>query len=618
MNISFPSLVLRILFLQIIFSFNIILPDVRYVSNTGTSKFPYTSWETASDSIQKCINICNSGDTIYVANGIYKEQIVMTPSLSLIGAGMDSCIIDTKELITSNNTTAVSIADSCQIKGFNIKVSTGSSVGFGIAVQVGTTNCLITLNKISQGGIGIEINNVDTSNHSNIIIYKNTFNNVGVGIDFFNSNTVVRGNIIYTDPNTDFQYGVELGSYYYNTYAPIIDSNYIEAQWAGIDQSFGSKPTINNNTIVFKNFGGGDGINIGDSDSAFVSNNLIINFNKNRLGAGIQNMGTRCLTVNNNYISGDCVYGSLQLLPGDIARNNLITKSSIGVKKLYSYPDPVFRYNNLWNNTVNYKYFIPDSTNTFLNPMTINDTSDFHLQMFSPLIDRGDPAILDKDSTRSDIGLYGGPLGESYKYLDYPPDPPRGIDLKLDTNYITVKWNKNTEADFHQYNLFRDTIAGFTANQTTLVLSLTDSTYTHIAKPGVNKYFYKLTSEDNQGNFSALSEELGINITFVNDQFQVISDYHLFQNYPNPFNPATTISYRLKERGYVKIMVYSVSGELIGVLVNQNQEKGYHEIKFSGEKAIQLASGVYIYQLIVKNEKDIPVFADIKKMIYLK
>jgi hypothetical protein len=44
--------------------------------------------------------------------------------------------------------------------------------------------------------------------------------------------------------------------------------------------------------------------------------------------------------------------------------------------------------------------------------------------MYSPLIDAGDPTILDKDESISDIGLYGGPYGESYVYLDLPPRPP--------------------------------------------------------------------------------------------------------------------------------------------------------------------------------------------------
>ena len=78
-----------------------LIATVRYVSKTGSSTPPYTSWETASDSIQKCIDVCVDGDTIYVANGVYKEQVVMILGLSLIGAGMDSCAIETRDLATT-------------------------------------------------------------------------------------------------------------------------------------------------------------------------------------------------------------------------------------------------------------------------------------------------------------------------------------------------------------------------------------------------------------------------------------------------------------------------------------------------------------------------------------
>ena len=37
------------------------------------------------------------------------------------------------------------------------------------------------------------------------------------------------------------------------------------------------------------------------------------------------------------------------------------------------------------------------------------DTSDFHLLLHSPAIDRGDPAVLDPDGSRSDMGAHGGP-----------------------------------------------------------------------------------------------------------------------------------------------------------------------------------------------------------------
>jgi competence CoiA-like predicted nuclease len=105
----------------------------------------------------------------------------------------------------------------------------------------------------------------------------------------------------------------------------------------------------------------------------------------------------------------------------------------------------------------------------------------------------------------------------------------------------------------------------------------------------------------------------------------IISDYILYQNYPNPFNPTTKIAYRLKESGYVKLYVYDIKGELISILVNQQQLAGFYEVEFFSssiqhtQSSIKdIASGVYIYQLLVKSENNIPVFTDIKKMIYIK
>ena len=128
----------------------------------------------------------------------------------------------------------------------------------------------------------------------------------------------------------------------------------------------------------------------------------------------------------------------------------------------------------------------------------------------------------------------------------------------------------------------------------------------------------------------------------INNEELTINNYKLFQNYPNPFNPSTKIGYRLKERGYVKLYVYDIKGELVETLVNQYQESGYYEVEFRGRNSENVprsgissvertqevgslrsevsnfASGVYIYQIMVKNEKGIPVFSDIKKMICLK
>ncbi|MBE0539410.1 MAG: hypothetical protein IH620_06830, partial [Ignavibacterium sp.] len=101
-------------------------------------------------------------------------------------------------------------------------------------------------------------------------------------------------------------------------------------------------------------------------------------------------------------------------------------------------------------------------------------------------------------------------------------------------------------------------------------------------------------------------------------------------NYPNPFNPSTKIGYKLIERGYVKLMVYDIKGELVSVLVNKEQNAGYYEVDFSSS-GIQhpvsgipqsgrqnLASGIYLYRIEVIGEGNIPRFSDMKKMILLK
>ena len=47
---------------------------------------------------------------------------------------------------------------------------------------------------------------------------------------------------------------------------------------------------------------------------------------------------------------------------------------------------------------------------------------DFHLQAGSPLIDAGDPTLLDPDGSLSDIGSFGGPTAGSWD-LDHDGYP---------------------------------------------------------------------------------------------------------------------------------------------------------------------------------------------------
>lgn len=85
----------------------------------------------------------------------------------------------------------------------------------------------------------------------------------------------------------------------------------------------------------------------------------------------------------------------------------------------------------------------------------------------------------------------------------------------------------------------------------------------------------------------------------------------LYQNYPNPFNPVTTIKYSLPEEDFVSLEVYTILGELVGVIEEGFKENGEYEIILSFDN-ILLGSGVYFYTLRTSSK------SITKKLILLK
>ncbi|MBE0572998.1 MAG: hypothetical protein IH618_15760 [Ignavibacteriaceae bacterium] len=602
---------------------------IRFVSKTGNSTPPYTSWETAADSIQKCINISVFGDTIYVANGVYQEQVVMIDGLSLIGAGRDSCIVDSRSFPPQGLHT-IEIADSCLIKGFYIRTSNDFNYGYGI-YTIGQTG-LITENKFSDANTGIYL--YDTK----IAAYNNYLFNVRRGVTAANSNSIVRKNDIFQTTQSGAA-GIFITAFF-NYYQPIIDSNYIVVRIGkGIEKSIGARPIIKNNVIEFIQFGS-DAISLSSSDSAFVYNNLIL------IGtgiSGINNLTVPYLQVTNNYIQGSSIINQRGILTGgsNVVKNNVVTKTGRGIQ-VGTIQNLELQYNDSWNNDINYYGIMPDTTNLSVDPMIVNDDTtqgelDFHLQMYSPLIDAGDPTILDRDGSRSDIDLYGGPYGWTYTYEDLAPRPPHNVTAVIEEGFVKLTWNKNTEADFSHYRIYRDTVT-IVIYDSSKIIGETPDTVFYDNLPPVNheiRFYYVITAFDNQGNQSYPSEEINVLVTGLGEHPPKGYDgYRLLSNYPNPFNPSTIIPYRLKERGHVRLSIYDLKGELVRVLVNEWQERGYYEVVFQpnaedknkitkfevpmGKTYSHMSSGMYIYSIQVIDERNIPVFTDSEKMILLK
>ncbi len=75
---------------------------------------------------------------------------------------------------------------------------------------------------------------------------------------------------------------------------------------------------------------------------------------------------------------------------------------------------------------------------------------------------------------------------------------------------------------------------------------------------------------------------------------EIPAHFSMAQNYPNPFNPSTLIKYGLPSDAKVELHVYNLLGQRVAMIVDEQQEAGYHEVVFQNQA---LPSGVYFYRL---------------------
>ncbi|MHC1738857.1 MAG: hypothetical protein AB9882_12705 [Ignavibacteriaceae bacterium] len=587
---------------------------IRYVSKTGSSTPPYTSWETASDSIKKCINICAPGDTVIVANGIYKEVLLINKALTFLGSSMDSCVIDGTGL-DSLSLFTIEIKANCTVNGFKIIapkfIGSRKSIMIRSPVTAEVSNCKLL---------------------------------VGVLESSFNTNLTAR-NLIIKDNSV---FGIFTYGEYLTVENCVILSSNDNVSKAGI-LTESKNALITNNILIGEkpgnNYSQGDGIQLELVKKAYIQNNIVANYNDNINGywvepedsGEISNNLSCYIRYDESTLTGITTYSSYKTY------NNVLYKVNTGI---YGNGEDIpGGYNLFWGNQRDFAGgYVIKETDVFADPMFVKDTMptssmgfDFHLQKYSPAIDAGDPTVLDVDGTRSDIGLFGGPLGQKYTYLDLAPKPPRNLTAQLSDGQILLTWNRNSEADLFRYRVYRDTVPGFIYD-TSKIIGVVSDTFFVDNLPDYYRagtYYYKITAIDSAFNQSPASEEITVVATGAAEGPPIVTEeYKLLQNYPNPFNPSTVIPYRLKEGGYVKIMVYNLLGELVKVLQNGYQNPGYYEVEFSptkeerrkGEGILEfetfyrndVVSGIYLYRIEVIGEGNIPRFMDMKKMMLVK
>lgn len=99
-----------------------------------------------------------------------------------------------------------------------------------------------------------------------------------------------------------------------------------------------------------------------------------------------------------------------------------------------------------------------------------------------------------------------------------------------------------------------------------------------------NRFYIRISSKGDLGIFE--------------DDNEMPESIELKQNYPNPFNPTTTIGFYVPDATDVRIGVYNVVGQQVGLLVDERLGAGDHTVTWN---AMDMPSGVYIVQMEAMN-----------------
>ncbi|KYK24452.1 hypothetical protein AYK24_06090 [Thermoplasmatales archaeon SG8-52-4] len=204
-----------------------IVDSVIYISKTGNGNF---------SKIQDGIDLAKPGDTIYVYNGTYFENIVIDKSITLIGENKESTIIDGRET--------------------------------GNVLKINADNVIVQNFTIQHSGLVYPNSGINLSSDNNQI-YNNIIKNNYYGITLYHSSgNIIKGNIIKNDDHC--------GIYLSNSISNMISNNIIMFhEFNGIGLYYSS----DNNSIQGNNL----------SNNGFCSVNIRKSEGNNIVGNNISN-----------------------------------------------------------------------------------------------------------------------------------------------------------------------------------------------------------------------------------------------------------------------------------------------------------------------------------------
>lgn len=180
------------------------------------------------------------------------------------------------------------------------------------------------------------------------------------------------------------------------------------------------------------------------------------------------------------------------------------------------------------------------------------------------------------------------------------PSTPTIVSPTQNADSVTIPtqfiWEADDNTTSYEVELFTDAL-----NTTVFKQSLTDTSMVYTEMIADKDYLFRVRAINDAGTsrWSSVefrTEQKNVNTSILNSA--VPTTYSLQQNYPNPFNPTTTISFSLKNGGYVNLKVFDVLGKEILTVFEGNLLSGNHSYVVDGSN---LKSGTYFYKLQTSN-----------------
>ncbi len=431
--------------------------------------------------IQDALNAAAGGDFVCLSPGTYYENLNSVTHVTLVGmAGADQTYID-----GGGAGSVVTLEDaSMTIEGVTLQnglgpVYYGDGGGGGVAAWFGASitlrDSVVTGCTTEADGEGGGLFNYGGGAYlENVLLDSNSAAYSG-GAAYGVSHTFSYDGVVVTHNTGTNGSGLNLhgnGS---------IDNCLIQGNTGGTGAL-----TINENNVTVRNTA------IVDNHSAtgyagglwarcttnMVLENVIIAGNSALEGGGI---GLECsgagMTLNNTVVVGNSASGNGGGINCDdenmsvTMTNSVIAHNTAGTGGgIWAYPSFLndliedFSNNVFWNNSPTHFYEVDDPIGQdgnlevdpmFLdyNPANAPEDWDLHLDLLSSLIDAGDPAVLDPDGGRSDIGAYGGDYADLYD-LDWDGYPEWWQPGEYDpVTYPDDGWDcEDRDADVYPYN----------------------------------------------------------------------------------------------------------------------------------------------------------------------